>query len=214
MADYALIQEKIYTGYGKAAKRLGQVFNHYRPASAFDPVSAPFLIGTILMSSNTSWSYMKYDGYGGAARNLVIDGNKTQPFDYLVGEKETFFIAAMQPIVPIMGVMVDSTISITRATQSNDVGYGGYSGHTDITDVTIMQNIPVSLLNGSRGSKNPVDLPTDTKMPMYQLLMPFLDDVIVTNGDFVIDQNGTRYVISAHELTELGWRLGVVEVGA
>ena len=214
MVDYARVQEKIYTGYGKAAIRLGETFDHYRPTSPLDPISAPFLIGTILMSSTTSWSYMKYDGYGNSSRMLVIDGNFTEPFDYLVGTRETFFIAGMQPLVPILGVQTDILINVTRATQSSNEGYGGYAGHTDMTDITIMQNIPVSMLKGARGSKNPVDVPTDTKMPMWQVLMPALGDVVLTNGDFIIDENETRYVISAHEKTELGWRLLVVEVGA
>ncbi len=225
MANVVTIQNKVYYGYSKAAAKLGLTFNQYRSSSAINPIQSGNFLRTILASNSVNWAYDKANKYGNAIWNCLIDGRLTQVGDYIVGTRDTFFIAAMQSIMPILAVECNRTITITRTIQLGDqqagttptTGYVGYVGrniNNSNSEKIIMQNIPCSILEGSRGQFNKVGLPTDTKMPEWKILLPRLGGVLVGTGDFILDDLGGRYTVISDEDTDFGWRLTAVEEGA
>lgn len=213
MTNSARIQDRIYYGYGKGAARLGTTYTIYRSPNAINPIQDANIIGTLLLSANVSWTYSQANKYGNAVWQLLVDGRELQPFDYLMG-KQTFFVAGMQSLLPILGVDCNRTLTIKRPTQPTGTGKGivGYSGYDPATATTLMENCPASVLSDSRGETNPNKLPLDTKVPRLKVLLPALPGISLRIGDIILDDRGVHSAISGVELTELGWRLNIGSV--
>jgi hypothetical protein len=208
---YALCQKKIYKGYGKAAKRLGTSYNIYRSTTGIDPIVSGNLKGTILMSPNVEWTYMKANKYGNSVWQLLVDGSTLKVGDYLVGES-TFFVIGMQPLLPIIGVKCDRIITITEPNANLAAGDIPYGGYTKDNVAVVMQNCPCSFLLATKGEKPNAKIPTDTKLPWFYVYIPYLNATIKT-GHVITDQNNVSYIVDGDEKTELGWKLLVMEMG-
>ncbi|MBV8656617.1 MAG: hypothetical protein JO142_02220 [Burkholderiales bacterium] len=210
-----LLQQKIYQGYGKAALRIGPLCNQYRPASALSTAIAPVnLINALPASFNAEdMAYSRARNYAKATWYALVDGTQVQPGDYLVRpDGRPFFIAAMQPTLPILAVECNRIVNIYRPQQLTGVGAVGYGGETAENDVTLVYQFPASLLMGTKGEKNLVNLPGDVRSPWWLVLLPNLPgNVYIRNDDVMTDDNGRRYVISLAEQTELGWRISATE---
>ena len=206
------IQQKIYSGYGKAAVRIGKTATQYRPMSAMAPLA--IAIGTLPVSMTQNSEYSKFNTYGKSVWTSVHDGSLTLPGDYLITEDGTWFIAAQQPMLPIMAVQCNRTLEVLRVTQSSNYGAVGYSGDTASTETAIMQAWPASILQGTKGEKNPAALPGDERIPWWVILVPLFPGIIIRNGDIITDDLGRRYVVSSPELTDLGWRITASMQGA
>lgn len=210
--DGSQIQEKIYYGYGKAATHLGLTYTIYRSLDGLEPIKPENIVGEIKMSQTVAWSYMVPKKYGDSTWILVVDGRELLPGDFLVGSTKTFFVASMEHLMPILGVMCDRQITIRRPKSPDgvgDVGYSGYINNDNATSDLLLSDVPVAFLKSSRGEKNPVDLPTSAKMPWYAVFLPALGSVFLRNGDIITDDATQQYVISDNEHTHLGWHLNV-----
>jgi hypothetical protein len=212
--EAATLQARIYAGYSKAALRIGTTFSIYRSADGLTPIKNANLQGTVLASANINWEYTRFNKYGNAVWQLIADGRVLQKGDYIVGNN-TFFIAAMQPLLPIMAVECNQEITVMRPYEEDGIGaMPGYAGNTGAKETLLLQDCPCSILEGTKGDQSPAKLPGDTKMPWVRCLLPYLGDITIKTGDIVIDKFGVRYVVSGDELTDLGWRLTLNEVGA
>lgn len=209
--DGTKLQAKVYAGYGKAAKRIGLPFNHYRPTTAANPLAVP--LSSILASFNAQdMTYSKPNTYGKAVWWCLADGSQLAVGDYLVGTPGTFFIASMQPILPIQAVECNRTVTIYRPQQQVGVGALGYGGNTAQNQVAIVTGFPASVLINAKADKGPVNLPGDTRQAWWNLLLPPIPGpVIIQDADVVEDEIGNRYVVSAAELTDMGWRITMAE---
>ena len=211
--DGATLQQKIYKGYAKAALRLGLEYTIYRSADGQNPIQAPNIVGTTLVSPTTTWSYNIPKKYGDATWLMLLDGRVTEVGDYLIGpNNRTFFIAGMQHLLPILGVLCDRVVSVKRPISPTGHGYVGHSGYEDSnpdTDTPLLEECPAAFLKSSRGEKNPVKIPTGDKMPWYAVFLPAWSNVFLRNGDIITDNNEQEFVISDNEHTELGWHLNV-----
>jgi len=203
----AKLQQKVYAGYAKAAKRIGPDFDLYRPGSAANPLESGNKVTTLPASFNAEdMAYGRPNKYGKPTWFALVDGAQTQVGDYLTNGSQTFFIAAQQTILPILAVECNRTISVMRPAQSGDVGVQAYGGDIDDTETALMTAWPASVLQGTKGEKESV-LPGDTRTPWWAILMPAWPDVILRSGDVMTDDIERRYVISSAELTDLGWRI-------
>jgi len=211
--DAQQIQDKIYEkGYGKVADHIGFLYTIYRSSDGDNPIQPANIIGEIKVAPTTTWTWMMVKKYGDSTWILVVDGRGLEVGDYLVGELRTFFIASMEKILPILGVMCDRKITIVRPKTTEGIGDVGYSGYVqgDASTFDVLHtSVPSSFLKSSRGEKNPVKLPTDAKMPWYAVYLPQWDSVFLRNGDIIIDENQQDYIISDNEHTPLGWHLNV-----
>ena len=206
MVDFAYVQDKVYFGYGKAAEKIGQEVNIYRSATGIDPLDSDNLVGQTFLSQNVDWNYNKANKYGNAVWQLVIDGREIQKFDYLVNDTFTFFVIAMEPLLPILGVECTRTVSILRASKTQEPGANPYGGY-ELEDVsTLATSLPVSALAGGRMETNSFKLPLDTRSPSYVVLIPALTGIDLRIGDFVDDERGVRLALTSVELTDFGYR--------
>jgi hypothetical protein len=201
----AKLTDKINTGYGKAADRIGKETCIYRPLSAFDLMMA--MVGDILASFTQNMEYSKFNKYGNSIWTGIFNANLTEHGDYLVSEDGTWFIAAQQTHLPILMVQCNRKVDVLRVTQSDSYGALEYSGNTPAATTPLMQGWPASVLQGTKGDKNPAGLPGDERIPWWVILLPVFSDIILKNGDVIKDDLGNTYIVSSPELTDLGWRI-------
>lgn len=223
MTNYVRVQGKVFKGYAKAASQLGSSYNVYRSTTGLNPLAIENLIGTVPMSANVSWNYLKANKYGNNVWQLLIDGRIVNVGDYLVEIStingilpSVFFMAAKQELLPMLGVSCDRTISISRATDaiSGTKGNIGTVGYLESTATTIMSGCPASFIYSSKGDTDPVKLPTDPKLGWFNCYLPFLGGVYIYPGDFISeDSSDRRYFVMNNELTDLGWRLLIQQLG-
>lgn len=207
--DAARIQQKIYAGYGKAAGRLGFATRVYRADGALEPMADANLVATVLASFNAEdMSYRKPNKYGKPTWYCVADGRQLKVGDILDSDQDgTFFIAAMQSLLPILVVQANATVTISRVAELTSVGVQGYSGPTATNEVALMAGWPASILQGGRGDHNDTKLPADTRDAAWTILLPYVAGVTLRPSDLVVDQLGRRFGLQSAELTDLGWRM-------
>ena len=213
--DGPTLQAKIYQGYAKAAQRLGLACSQYRPTSALSSaIAAGNLVRTLQASFNAKdFAYGKAQDYGKATWYCLADGTQLAPSDYLVRpDGVPFFIAAQQPLLPILAVECNRVVNVLRPQQQAGVGAQGYGGDTVALETPLVTGFPASVLAGSKSDRALVNLPGDVRNPAWNVLLPELPgDVFLRIEDVITDDQAKRYVISSAELTELGWRINAVQ---
>jgi hypothetical protein len=213
--DGVKLQGKVYAGYAQAAKRIGLTFQHYRPINALGAIDEHSLVGPILASFNAlDMKYGKASAYGKPVWYCLADGRLLAAGDYLVHGSSTYFIAGMQPLLPILAVECNRIMSFFRPQQLAGAGAVGYGGNTMANQTPIAAGFPASVLQGTKGERNDTGLPGDVKVPWWAVLIPTLPgNVQLRTDDVAIDENGRRYVLASCEQTDLGWRLTAAEAG-
>lgn len=228
------LQSLIYRGYGKAARYIGTFYDFIRPNAAVMPLQGQGFDGMaaydndlvfdldtaepyqqVPVSLNAEdFNYSKPNKYGKPLWYGVFDAQASKVGDYLKGEAGTLFIATMQRNLPILLVECNRTIAIWRTQQQAGVGAIGYGGNTAATETVLMSGWPASLLIAGRGERTEQYLPGDKKQPNWLLLLPSYLGVVIQNADIITDDLGRRYVVSAAELSDLGWRITCLQVVA
>jgi hypothetical protein len=253
--DGAIVQSRIWRGYGKAAEKIGFRYQFYRPigdnlqledGEDLSLESGGNLLleggtvypGTYLFTQHVSLNaedmkYGKPNKYGKSTWYALFDGKELQVGDYLIGlikggnlELEgggdillencrklllegkgiAFFIAAMQPLLPILVVECNRVVSIYSPQAQDGVGAQDYAGTTTQNQKLLVSNVPCSILQGTKGEKSETDLPGDTRSPWWTILMPASVGRI-TQDTIIIDDLDQRYIVSSNENSEYGWRL-------
>jgi hypothetical protein len=221
----ATIQSRIWKGYGKAALFIGSTYRFYRPVNSTTPADlfdAPdgdwdggeiwdqpgnFLASLPVSLNAEDMKYSRPNKYGKATWYALVDGTSLQPGDYFFGAQGMFFIAALQPLLPILVVECNRVISVKRPqTQSGTGLIGNYGGNTADTETAFIAGRPCSILQGTKGEKSETSLPGDTRTPWWTVLLPDTGTMI-SPDDIIVDDLDQRYVVSSNERTDLGWRL-------
>ena len=203
MVTQASIQAKVWKGYAQAASRLGVPYQFYRPAGSYP--GAPLVSLPVSLNAE-DMKYGKPNKYGKATWYALVDATTLRAGDYFIGPQGTFFIADLQPLLPILVVECNRTVSLSRVAADTSDGVEEYSGMTAANEVAYATGVPCSILQGTKGEKGDVVLPADTRMPWWNILMPASVGTVIF-GDLIIDDLGRRYVVSSSELTSLGYRL-------
>jgi hypothetical protein len=111
----------------------------------------------------------------------------------LVGAPGTFFIAAMQPLLPILAVECNRTVSITQ---------GGAA--------PVAVGWPASvLIESTRGNAPLEDIAGSPSTPHWWMLLPAVSGITLDVSDLVTDDLLRSYFVTAAELTDLGWRCSI-----
>ena len=200
MPNQATIQSRIWRGYAKAAERLGAPFAFHRPSSGNFPGDLLFTRSVSLNAEDMK--YGRPDKYGKATWYALVDGTGLQPGDYFIGAG-AYFIAGMSPLLPILAVECNRTVTLERTKTSPGIGARPYSA---IAYDQYAVDVPCSILQGTKGERNSANLPGDTRLPWWTVLLPAAVGS-VGYGDAATDELGNKYIVSSAELTELGYRL-------
>jgi hypothetical protein len=207
--DAVTLQGKIYSGYAQAALRIGLPHDLYRPRSStsptpLDPVNK---LTTLPAHFRVDDKFARPNVYGKPLWLAYVDGSQLQVGDYLSGSPGIKFVAAMQPLLPILCVECNRTITVTRPALTTQVGaISDYNGQS-AADITLMAGWPCSILAGTKGDRNEVGLPGDVRTSYWAILLPAWPGLVLNNADAISDDSDRRYIISTAELTDLGWRL-------
>jgi hypothetical protein len=224
--DAAQIQAKIWYGYAKSAGFIGSTYKFYRPGTPPPPVDQTswdasgsnwdaggnwdqpgnFLFALPVSLNAEDMTYKKPRGYAKATWYALVDGTNLQVGDYFIGPMGTFFIAAMQSLLPILAVQCNRVVSVFRPQIVTGVGAQGYGGNTTANETPVIQGRPCSILQGTKGEKAEGNLPGDTRAPWWVILMPYAGADILMD-DIITDDLGRRYVVSSAELSALGYRI-------
>lgn len=213
--DAAKLQSKIYKGYDKAAQRIGFMSDVYRPATVSNAVA----VGNKIASLNASFNaedmrYSRPNKYGHPTWWCLVDGSNLRVGDYIKNSHDgTFFIAAMQQALPILVVSCNAVINVLRPVQQTGKGAVGYNADTVATEVSRITAFPASILAAGTGDRNGT-LPSDTKYPQFSVLLPSVQNVEIRTSDIINDDIGRRFIVISAELTDLGWRLIVMQAVA
>lgn len=216
--DAAKLQTKIYSGYAKAAKRIGYVYDVYRPAAAADPLTAKVASLNASFSAQ-EWSYTRPNLPDKPYWYCLIDGRQTRVGDYLVKGSTIYFIGGMQDNLPILAVECNRKAWVTRPPASAAVGNVGYSGLCATSDTFVLGSAggaggwPCAELFGGK-TRTHAELPASGDEHGFRFWLPVSVPITIQSGDVVIDDLGRRFSVGGAELSDQMWRLDVTEVHA
>ena len=174
-------------------------------AEVANPLAATPYANMFVSLNAEDMKYGKPNKYGKATWYALFDGLNAQVGDYFVGPGGTFFIAAMQLLLPILVVECNRVITVWRPQIQTGVD-GEYGGTTDANQTAVMTDWPCSILQGTKGEKNESNLPGDVRAAWWSILLPYAGVQILPN-DIITDDLGIRYVLSSVEISDLGYRL-------
>lgn len=168
------------------------------------------LVGIRMVALNAEdMKFSKPSKYGKATWYALFDGEGLQVGDYFVGPQGVFFVAGMDPLLPIFAVKCNRTVTIYRPQAQTGIGAVGYGGNTRENQTIIAKGVPCSILQGTKGERAEANLPGDARSPWWQILMPGANWLLAID-DILEDDISRRYVISSPELTDAGWRISAM----
>lgn len=202
--DAMTLQDRISRGLGVAARRIGSPHEVFRPSGPLAPLTRDKRL--VRLHASFSAEDARFDkpaAYGRAVWWGVFDAAYTQPGDYLVGAHGTFFVAAQQPLLPVLCVQANRTVSVGRPGAPSG-GVGGYGGVQPAATAPLLLGWPASVLGVAAGTAGV--LPGDGGLGTVTVLLPSLP-VALRTGDLIEDDLGRTLVAGLVEETALGWRL-------
>lgn len=201
-------QDRFYLGLGACARHTGELGDAFRPCGSSDPLDHKnrFLrLPLAFVPARGSGNHTNV--YGEALWHGLFDASYTRPGDYLVASAGTYFIASQAPLLPVLCVRTNRTISFSRASIQTNPALNGYGGYTANARLTLMDKWPASVLGEGVSAGSPAGLPTDQAVPIWDVLLPSIADILLSPGDIVTDDLGRTAIIAGSELTDLGWRI-------
>ena len=211
--DGMRLQDRIRWGLNVAARVIGSKTDAYRPTSSVNPLDPRNRFLRMRAAfTGTDGGFSKANAYGAPLYYGVFDAAYTMPGDYLVQRDGTWFVAAQTGLQPILCVKTNRVVSFARPAAQSSTGAASYGGVTAATMTPRLVDWPASVLTSSSGGSPQVALPSDSTVPYWNVLLPAYSGVVLLPADLMSDDLGRKAVISAAELTELGWRLIVKQV--
>lgn len=208
--DARRLQDRAYWGMNVAARSIGARVDAYRPSGSADPLSARNRFLRLHAAFTAPRGEFKHTpAYGSALWYGIFDAAYTRPGDYLVREDATWFIAAQQQLLPVLCVQTNRIVTFSRPATQSSTGVNGYGGITAATLEPLIEQWPASVLTASTAGRPNAGLPSDASVPYWTVLLPPVPGVTLRVADLMADDLGFNAVVSAAELTDLGWRLTV-----
>lgn len=204
------LKDRLAWGANIAARAAGTWADAFRPSGPNQPLSPrnrylriPALFTGFRGKFDRPLSYGEELAYG------IFDSAYTQPGDYLVQDGAVWFIVAQDPLQPVLCARTSRTVSVSRPAAPSATGPNSYGGLTTATATRIAADWP-ACISGASGSGQPsADLPTNSSVPYWTVLLPNIPGVAFLPSDLLLDDLGRQAVVAAGEKTALGWRLTV-----
>jgi hypothetical protein len=213
MESYRL-QDAVSRGLGRAALRLGESYDAYRPADPFAPITPrSFFLRLDVAFHGEDQTWNRSARYGVPVWFGVYDSAYTQVGDYLVGPLGTFFIAAQPLLLSPVCVQTNRVLSVVRPSGAPSAGLNPYGGVTAGSETVLLRDWPASVLAGGAG-RGVGELPGETAAGRWVVLLPALRgdrNVVLRPHDILTDETGAISTITEAEYTALGWRLNVTQ---
>jgi hypothetical protein len=214
-----LLQDLIRRGLGRAAIAVGEWCDAYRPSGTADPIADENRFMRMPVSFTSHLGANEATSYGQPTWLGVFDAAYTRPGDYLVRRDDAgyapsgaasggvWFIASQQPLLPVLCVRATRIVGFTRPASPGSAGMNGYGGTSLSTATPLASGWPASVLTGRGAGMDKAPLPSDPTPGTWSVLLPGIAGVVLRPGDLMNDDIGRTGVVSAAELSDLGWRL-------
>lgn len=206
----ARLQDRIAWASNICARAAGDWADAYRPSDTSDPLAATnrFLRIPVLFTGMQG-RFARPLAYGDALGHGIFDSAYTKVGDYLVQGEATWFIATQGRLLPALCVRTNRVVSFARPIAPSVTGANDYGGITAATIAPLLTAWPASV-TGSSGNGHPsAELPSDSTVPYWTVLLPVFPGIVLLPADLMSDDLGRSAVVSAAEQTQLGWRLTV-----
>jgi hypothetical protein len=208
--DELRLQDRIRWGLNVAARSIGLPTDAYRPSGPSEPLrpSNRFL-RLHAAFCGVRGGFDRPIEYDRPLWSGIFDAAYTRVGDYLVQPKGTWFVAAQQPLLPVLCVRADRIVSFARAAAPTASGVNTYGGVTAATNTPLLTNWPASVRTASAAGPSAAALPGDASVTYWTVLLPAHPEVVLRLADLMTDDLGRNSIVSGAELTDLGWRLSV-----
>jgi hypothetical protein len=215
----AMIQQRVWKGYRKAAAKLGFPHQHYRPFGPESPLAPVSFLGEVLavMDARPGYNFNRPAQHDDAFRYALVDGAAVQVADYLVGPQETVFVAGLPALQPLVCIACNAILTMRRASAEDDFGsVDAPPGPMETGAERVMwTGWPASMLHSGLIGGDETALPGDAPPAAFMVLMPRVPDVDPPRaGDVVTDERNRRFAVVWHEAAHLGWRMLVRHLAA
>ncbi len=206
--DETRIQDRISWGLNIAARSIGTTTDAYRPSGVSDPLLPTHRFLRLHAAfCNVLGGFERANTYDHPLWNGIFDSAYTRIGDYLVQRGGTWFIASQQALMPILCVHTDRIVSFTRPAAPTASGVNTYGGVTVATNTPLLTNWPASVRAASPAGIPSADLPGDSSVSRWTVLLPAVTEIVLQFSDLMTDDLGRNAVVSSAELTNLGWRV-------
>ena len=196
------LQSILYSGYAKAALRLGVPYAQYRSSTHLLPIAAGNLLRSLPVAFSADLKFEVPNKYATPTWLLWADGSLLAQFDFLVGPFGTFFVGSLQPTLPIQAVQTDKVVSLGR------VGYSS-SGPLVGSHVNYATGLPVLMQYKREEIKpSPFANAIGEAITRWLVFIP-LPNGLVKQDDIMMDEEGIRYIVDAPDFTGVGYVAGV-----
>jgi hypothetical protein len=206
--DSAHLQDRVHWGLNVAARTIGARTDAYRPSGISDPLApANRFLRLHAAFSAPDGKFSRANAFGAALWYGVFDAAYTRPGDYLVQRNRIWFVAAQQQLLPTLCVSTNRMVSFWRPAAPSNTGVNDYGGATPATNTLLLSNWPASVLDATGRARAEPNLPVTTAEPYWTVLLPALSEVVLSPSDLITDDLTRGAVVTAAELTDLGWRI-------
>jgi len=205
-----ILQDRIYRSAGRAAAHIGAPHDLLRPANTLEPLAPPNRI----LKLNAQ--FLPLGGrhthpvvFGENLWEGIFDAAYSRPGDLLrnIDNGTVHFIAAQQPLLPVLCVHAARRLVITRAAAASTPGLNAYGATVTATDTVLASDWPAAIVVGGGQGTGQSGIAADVPAGTWQILLPVSLNVALRIGDRLTDDLGRIAVIATAELTDLGWRL-------
>jgi hypothetical protein len=208
------IKDRISWAYNIAARAVGHPADAFRPRGPHAPLSpSNRYLRLHAAFSTTSGNFSRSQVYGSGLYTGYFDTAYTKVGDYLVQGHRVFFIAEQDDLLPTLCVRTNSTVSVRRPSLPATIGMSGYGGGQS-EDTSLLIAWPASALGIGGGGPSRSGLPGEGAVPGWSVLLPAPTGINLTASDIVSDDQGRQGIITAAELTHMGWRLTIKQASA
>ena len=212
--DGARLHDLVHKGYGIAARNVGLTYDVFRPLDIMAPLAGPAITSGFKASFQpykSSFSWRWQSSHHEALRDGLLDARELQHGDYFVGSDGTYALISIGHANPPVCIACNRTVGVYKPSTSAPLGLGPYSGQTAANEVAVMAGWPMSMRK-ERSAAPMGRLPGSDGASGTEVLLPCRWPAVVIEPGFILrDDLDQRHVVSAVELTDLGWRIGATQ---
>jgi hypothetical protein len=210
--DGVRLADRLAYGAGCAARRVGFLHDAYRPDGPEAPVDlAKRFLRLPVAFVLPGGSLGAPSGFAVPFRQAWADWSYLRVGDYLAGPEGTVFVAAIEPPKPMLVVMTNSVVALSRPAAPVLAGVNPYGAVLPGTMTALITGFPASLLTGGLGDRTKAGLPDDTRVPGFTALLPVVPCVQPRVADILTNERAERFVVTAVETVSGVWRLSLVQ---
>ena len=205
--DYSKLQDRIYKGLGTAARQIGIWSDAFRPIPGKVPLDREgrFLRLPVVFEPLASWNTLETSDQ--VLWQGIFDGAYTRVGDYIVSGTSTYFIAAQDPLQPIVCIRSNQVISVSRPPPPPLSSTNAYGGYSQSPPSALLEQCPAAILIENKTASSKAGLPTDQIIPYWTILLSKTFDIVISAGDIIKDDLGRTAIVTYAQSIASGWRL-------